>query len=400
MGKSAIVIGAGVIGVASAYALARRGWQVSLLDKEPRPAMGTSHANGAQLSYCFTDALGSPATLAALPRLLSGRGGVSIRPGVSADYLRWLASFARNCTAARFRENTLGVLKLALESRAAMDALCERHAVEFAHANADKVQLLYTDADRRRAEASMALKAGMGCEQSIVDRDGFAQIDPALPGIDDAVTAVIYTRSEKVGDARKFCENMLPILVKEYGVTVMLGSDVDRIEQSAPWARVRLTDGDVLEADLSVICSGCDSNRLLSPLGLGVAVQPMKGYSFEVPLVASSPQVSVTDAKRRLVMTNLGDRLRVAGFAELGNRSPELEPERVEALRQAAISCMPLAGDFSRATGHWAGMRPTTPRSQPIITRPRPGLAINTGHGALGWTLAMGSGERLARLVA
>ena len=223
MGKSAIVIGAGVIGVASAYALARRGWQVSLLDKEPRPAMGTSHANGAQLSYCFTDALGSPATLAALPRLLSGRGGVSIRPGVSADYLRWLASFARNCTAARFRENTLGVLKLALESRAAMDALCERHAVEFAHANADKVQLLYTDADRRRAEASMALKAGMGCEQSIVDRDGFAQIDPALPGIDDAVTAVIYTRSEKVGDARKFCENMLPILVKEYGVTVMLG---------------------------------------------------------------------------------------------------------------------------------------------------------------------------------
>ena len=400
MGKSAIIIGAGVIGVASAYALARRGWQVTLLDRAAKPAMGTSHANGAQLSYCFTDALGSPATVAALPRLLSGRGGVSIRPGFSPDYLGWLASFARNCTSTRFRENTQAVLRLALESRAAMDALCERHSIDFAHARADKVQLLYTATDRKRAETSIDIKAELGCEQTIVERHEFAQIDPALTGIDDEANAAIFTRSEMVGDARRFCENMMPVLTDRYGVSVRMGRDVERIEHTLSGARVSMTDEEELEADLAVICSGCGSNRLLSPLGLNIPVQPMKGYSFDAPLLPSSPKVSVTDARRRLVMTNLGDRLHVAGLAELGNRSPAPEPDRVEALRKAAISCMPEAGDFERTSGHWAGLRPTTPRSHPIISRPRQGLAINTGHGALGWTLAMGSGERLAALVA
>ncbi len=397
--RSAIVIGAGVIGVASAYALAQRGWKVILVDRHKQAAMGTSHANGAQLSYCFTDALGSPSTMAALPRLLAGRGCVRIRPGFSPDYLRWLASFARNCTASRFRENTLAVLNLALESRAAMDALCQRHSPDFSHAKADKIQLLYSDADRERAEASIAIKSESGCEQSIVERAGFAQIDPALSDLDEAVSAVIFTRSEMVGDARLFCENMLPILASEYGATISLGCEVQRIETTRTSTRILLTDGDMLEADHVVLCGGCDSNRLLRPLGLSVPVQPMKGYSFEMPPTEASPKVSVTDAKRRLVITNLGGRIRVAGFADLGNASPKLEADRVEALKNAAMSCLPGAGDYSQTERHWAGLRPTTPRSHPIISRPRPGIAINTGHGALGWTLAMGSGERLAALL-
>ncbi len=397
--RSAIIVGAGVIGVCSAYALAKRGWSVTLIDRHAQPAMGTSKANGAQLSYCFTDALGSPATFAALPRLLAGQGGVSIRLGASPAYLGWLASFARNCTAARFRENTLAVLKLALESRTAMDALCKRHALEFSHAKADKVQLLYTPADRDRAVASIAWKSQSGCEQTIVERAGFAQIDPALCNVDEAVNAAIFTRSEMVGDARVFCENLLAVLTVEYDVAVWMGSDVERIERAEPTTRVRLSDGEVLEADCAVVCSGCDSNRLLAPLGLSVPVQPMKGYSFEMPPVAGSPLVSVTDAKRRLVITNLGDRLRVAGIAELGNASLQVEPDRVEMLRRAAMSCLPEAGDYAQTSGHWAGLRPTTPRSRPVIAQPQKGIAINTGHGALGWTLAMGSGERLAALI-
>lgn len=399
MARTAIIVGAGVIGVCSAYALAKRGWSVTLVDRYKRPAMGTSKSNGAQLSYCFTDALGSPSTFAALPRLLAGSGGVSIRPGASPAYLRWLASFARNCTAARFRENTLAVLQLAFESRAAMDALCARHSLEFSHAKADKVQLLYSAVDRKRAEASIALKSRSGCEQTIVERAGFAQIDPALCQVDEAVSAAIFTRAEMVGDARQFCESLLTVLVDEYGVSIRMGRDVESIERNGPATQVKLSDGEVLQADCAVICAGCGSNKLLEPLGLSVPVQPMKGYSFEMPPVSASPRVSVTDAKRRLVITNLGNRLRVAGIAELGNGSTQVEPDRVEALRRAAMSCLPEAGDYSQTTRHWAGLRPTTPRSRPIISQPLEGVAVNTGHGALGWTLAMGSGKRLAALL-
>ncbi|MFU7529620.1 FAD-dependent oxidoreductase [Qipengyuania sp. ASV99] len=399
MARTAIIVGAGVIGVCSAYALASRGWNVTLIDRESGPAMGTSHANGAQLSYCFTDALGRPEVLGALPRFLWGQGGVTFGVSLRPDYLAWLAQFARNCSAARFRENTLAVLALAAQSRAAMESLCAHHDLQFGHRVAGKIHLLYSAKDIETAEKLRAIKHRAGCEQQLVPRADFTALDPALGGLDRDVVAAISTPSELVGDPLLFSRALLEVLIAEYGVKTHFDADVAAIGGDGGQASASLASGEQLNSDLVVVASGIDSNRLLAPLGEAAPIQPMKGYSFEMPLTPGSPALSVTDARRRLVFTNLGDRMRVAGVAELGNWTRTIDAERIAWLIDAARECLPEGGDYTEAGKFWTGLRPTSPHSQPIIRRASRTLAINTGHGALGWTLAMGSGERLADLL-
>jgi len=193
---------------------------------------------------------------------------------------------------------------------------------------------------------------------------------------------------------------LLEVLTAEYGVKARFDADVAAIGGDGGQGSVSLASGEQLNSDLVVVASGIDSNRLLAPLGEAAPIQPMKGYSFEMPLTPGSPELSVTDAKRRLVFTNLGDRMRVAGIAELGNWTHTIDTDRIAWLIEAARECLPEGGNYAEAGQFWTGLRPTTPRSQPIIGRVSKALAINTGHGALGWTLAMGSGERLADLLA
>lgn len=398
LARTAGIIGAGVIGVATAYALARRGWDVTLIDAADGPAMGASHANGAQLSYCYTDALGSPWTMAALPRLVFGDGGVKIGLGLDPHYLQWLASFARNCTFARFRENTLRVLHLAQESRSAMDKLCSRHTLEFHHHTAGKINLIYTAKERARAIRLQAIKADAGCDQVLLGREDLCALDPGLQTLDPEVTAAISTPSEVVGDALLFCQSLLRILVRDYGVRTVFDSPVSVVRDGGSESMIALRSGEEIRFDLTVVAAGSASNALLAPLGHRALIQPMKGYSFEIPATSTSPRISVTDGKRRIVFTNLGERIRVAGIAELGNSSHEIDRTRIDWMLNAAMECLPDAGDYSKAANFWTGLRPTTPDTFPVIQRASKTLAINAGHGALGWTLAMGSGERLARL--
>lgn len=397
--QSAVIIGAGVVGVASAYALAERGWQITLVDQGAGPATGASHSNGAQLSYCFTDALGSPSTFAALPSLLAGKGGVSIGLSARPGYLCWLARFARNCTAGRFRANTLAVLDLATRSRAAMDRLCEMHSLEFSHRVAGKVNLLYSPHDERRAAEIVAFKRDAGCEQELIDRSQLEQLDPALEGLDEAVIGAVSTPSEVVGDPLLFSRSLVDVLTSEYGMATRFDTGVRAIEERADTATITLGNGEQLNADMVVVAGGHSSNALLGPTGNAIGLQPIKGYSFEMPLANGSPQISVTDGKRRLVFTNLGDRMRVAGIAEVGNGSLDIDSARIDWLIASASESLPNAGDFSKAGKFWTGLRPSTPNSQPVIRRASKRIAINTGHGSLGWTLAMGSAEQLASLV-
>jgi D-amino-acid dehydrogenase len=395
--RSATVIGAGVIGVCTAYALAKRGWRVTLVDQADAPAAGASHANGAQLSYGYADALGSPATLASFPKFLSKQGGVTMRLTGPLDYMLWLAQFACNCSSKRFQANTKAVLELAVKSRAAMQSLLAEHPMQFRHHAPGKIQLLYSRAEYDRAKASQDLKRAAGFEQSMVERDRLSDLDPALLGVDQNVIAAVSTPSEEVGDPRIFSDALLKILTEEYGVVSRLGESVHSINLSASGSDVILDRGERLVADQVVICAGHACDQLLRPLGHALPVQPMKGYSFEMPLSSGSPIVSVTDASRRLVFTNLGDRIRVAGFAELGNGDPTIEVSRIEQLKCEARACLPEAGCYDEADHYWAGLRPVTPNSRPIVKRLSRGLAVNTGHGSLGWTLAMGSGEHLAQ---
>ncbi len=398
--KSALVIGAGVVGVSTAYALARRGIKVRLVDRRDGPAMEASHANGAQLSYLYTDALANPALLAQLPRLALGLvPAFRLRMRVDPDYIRWLLAFVHNCTSTRFRNNTLATLELALESRRAMDDFLAKHPIDFDYRTAGKLHVYRDrkgwDAARRVAE----MKAGPGVVQNALSIAEAALLEPALKEASPGIEGAIYSPEEAVGDPHHFAREMRDLLVNSYQVTTSFDFRVKRIDLQRDRAFAFDAAGAELTADIIVDCSGAQGGRLMSEHGVSVPIIAMKGHSFTAPSTSASPSISITDVGARVVFTNLGGRIRVAGLADLGQTDPAVDPDRMKTLIASARGSMPGAADFDRSAAHWAGLRPMTPDAQPRIARPHPRLAYNLGHGMLGWTLAMGSAERLAHLV-
>lgn len=401
LARSAVVVGGGVIGVTSAYALARDGWRVHLLDQNREVAQEASLGNGRQLSYSHTNALASPGLLGQVPRLLLGcdaafRMTLSGRSG----YLEWLARFLANCTPAAHRRNTLEVLQLAQESHAAMDRLLASHPVEFARKRAGKLVVLHSEAEVEALRPMLAAKRAAGLDQSLLTHEEACAIEPALARSPDRLAGALHAPGDETGDCSAFSLGLLRIACEEFGVQFSGGSDVTALVRSRDKTEVVLADGTRLAADLAVVASGHAVNRLIAPLGHRLPIQPMKGYSFTAPSGNAAPLVSVTESKRRIVFTNLGDRMLVAGIAEMGRVDSAVDTRRLESMIAAAYAFLPEAAVYGEADAGWAGLRPITPNSQPIIGMLAPGIAVNGGQGMLGWTLAMGSAERLATAVA
>lgn len=397
---TAIVIGAGVVGVSSAYALARRGIEVTLVERRDGPALETSHANGAQLSYLYTDALANPALISQMPKLALGLvPAFRLRWRTDPDYLRWLGGFIANCTDSRFRKNTLTALQLALESRVAMEELTCHHDVEFGFRNAGKMHVYRSARAWQAAQAVAAMKAQPGVVQRALSLKQAIAIEPALEQAADGILGVLHSPEEAVGDPHSFACAMQDLLTKQLGTTAYFGRLVTDIALRDDEAEVVLDDGDRLSADIVIDCSGAEGGRLLRRHGHRLPIIPMKGYSFTAPAVDGSPSVSITDVEARVVFTRLKAGVRVAGLADLGNADRSIDGKRMATLLETARASLPEGAAFDEAAGFWCGLRPMTPDATPRIARPHPRLAYNLGHGVLGWTMAMGSAERLARLI-
>lgn len=395
----AVVAGAGVVGVTTAYALARRGLSVALVDRRPSPALGASFANGAQLSYAYTDALGSPALVRKLPSLALGADPLfrlkgAFDPGVIAWGLRFLAA----STTTQHRAGTVETLKLALESQAAMHALLARHPISFGHVAAGKMHL-YFDAASVRAAATMAeLKRRHGAVQEVLSPAEALAIEPALAGA-RGLAGVLYSPQDEVGDPHRFAEGLVAVLARDYGVRTFFDVDLADAELSSATATVIGRDRTRIAGRHLVVALGVEAAGFLARLGVRVPILPMKGYSFTAPPGRAAPRVSITDSARKLVFCDLSGAIRVAGVAELGETDARMRPERLAALIAMARESLPEAADYAAAAGGWSGLRPMTPTCVPIIARPRDRLIVNVGHGSLGWTLAMGSAERAAALL-
>lgn len=398
--RSAIVVGAGVVGVSSAYALARRGVAVTLIDSRQEAGRGTSFANGAQLSYVYTDALASPSLLRHAPGLLLGLDpAFRLRLPLDAGYFAWLLRFLRNTSASAFRANTLEALRLGLESRAAMHRLLEQHAFEFGHVPTGKLHV-YESAEGFAATADLvALKRAAGAVQERVTPGEACSIEPALAARRDPFVGAVYSPQEEVGDPYRFCTGLLQVLQARYGVVARLGEEVTDIRDGAAGATAVTAAGERLEADVLVLCAGIDSRRFLHPLGLKGTLVPMKGYSFNAPQGPAAPKVSITDVARKFVLCPLNGAIRVAGRADLGAPDARVIQPELDRLAGTARAILPQAADYARLSDGWAGLRSMTATSLPVIRRVGARLALNVGHGMLGWTFAMGSAERLAGLV-
>jgi D-amino-acid dehydrogenase len=394
------VLGAGVVGMATAYAAARRGLSVRLVDRATGPALGTSFANGAQLSYVYTDALGSPALWKHLPQLLLGLDPVfRMHWMFDPDSLKWGLAFLRNTTASRFRENTLAVLALAMESKSAMDALLQRHRIEFSHSAPGKMHLYHDAGALRRAEAIAAIKQRHGVVQQVLSPREAAAVEPALEGVAGLV-GVMYSPQEEVGDPHRFCVELLRVLREHYGVQACFETDIDDLVREPDAITLATRDGRRLRSRQLVVCAGVESTRLAHRLGIRMPLMPMKGYSFTTRCGPHTPVTSITDTTRKLVFCRLGDQLRVAGLAELGVRDTAVDPRRSDLLVALARESLPAAANYDAIESRWAGLRPMTPSSMPIMRQVQDGIVFNVGHGMLGWTLAMGAGERAAALLA
>lgn len=397
--RSAIVIGAGVVGLASAYALARRGLAVTVIESRAAPGCEASFANGAQLSYAYSDALASPALLRHVPAVLLGLDpAVRFKPSLDPDHLGWLLRFLRNTSASRFMANTLAALRLGLESQAAMHALLERHPLDFSHAAAGKVHLHANAESLAAARQVVAAKAALGARQEVLTPAEAVQLEPALAG-HGPFAGAIYTPGDEVGDPHRFCAELAALLAADYGTGLRLGTTVQDLGEERGEAWVQTSTGERIAADQIVICAGIGAAGLARRFGLRGVLMPMKGYSFTAPTGPAELRVSVTDVARKIVLCRLDDKVRVAGLAEIGARSATVDPAALERLRQGAQASLPGVADYDRIGPGWAGIRPMTANCLPRIERVSARCAVNIGHGMLGWTHAMGSAERLAKVI-
>ena len=394
------VVGAGVVGVATAYALARRGCRVTLIDGRAGPGQGASFANGAQLSYAYTDALANPALLRRMPGLVLGADpAFRIRLHADREQMLWLLRFLRQCNAAAFGRNTLAGLALGLESRAALHALLDRHPIAFAHEAPGKLHIHDQPAALAAASTLAGIKRRHGAEQYVLTPAEALAIEPALAGRPADMVGAIYSPQEEVGDPHRFCLGLTDILSRHYEVATRFGETVTVIDTTSGESRLTLASGDAVAADHVLFCTA--TVPPFAPLRRALAgrVATMKGYSFTAPPGTAAPRLSITDVGRKIVFCRLGNEMRVAGLAQLDFRNADVAAASIVQLLDQAQTALPHAAAYADAGKFWAGQRPMTPDSLPVIERIAPRISVNLGHGMLGWTWAMGSAERAAAMV-
>jgi D-amino-acid dehydrogenase len=398
-----VVLGAGLIGVSTAWQLARDGHQVTVVDRQPEVARETSYANGGQISTSHAEPWANPETPLKALRWL-GREDSPLLWRLRADAAQWSwgLRFLGECRPGRTRANTIAILRLALYSRDLLKELRPALGLEYDQRQQGILHLYSDVAEFEHAIPQAALMRDYGCDRVVKSAAECLAIEPALAESTVSIVGGTYTANDESGDARKFAM-ALARRAATLGVVWRLGTAVEALlAEGDRLAGVRLAGGQILSGDAYVLALGSYSPLLLRPLGLRLPVYPAKGYSVTIPVAADSlaPTVSLTDDGHKIVFSRLGDRLRVAGTAEFAGYDTSINEVRCAAIVRRAFALFPRAGR-REAIEYWAGLRPATPGNVPVIGATRyANLYLNTGHGTLGWTMACGSGRLLADLMA
>ena len=381
-----VVLGAGVVGVTTAWYLRQAGHEVRVLDRRGGPGLETSFANGGQISADHAAPWAKPGVpMQALKWMVQEDAPLLFRLRADPAQWRWGLQFLRNCTAARFRDNASRLQRLGRYSRAELRALRTQTGLQYDQV-ARGILVLYT--------------SGREFEAGMKSPDECAAIEPAVAPIRHRLIGGRYYPDDESGDAYKFTAGLAK-LCEANGVEFSF--DVDIRGFSVQGAKIKSveTRTNSIEADAYVLALGSYSPLLARPLGIRLPIYPLKGYSVTMPVKDPSAawNVSLSDEAHKLVLSRLGDRLRIAGTAELNGYNTEISRVRCEAIVKRVTALFPDAGDPSRAE-YWTGLRPATPTNIPCVGRTGyPNLFLNTGHGTLGWTHACGSGRILADLV-
>jgi D-amino-acid dehydrogenase len=400
-----LVLGAGVTGLATAYALSRDGHAVTVLERRSGVALEASHANGGQLSYSYVAPLAGPGVIGKLPAwLLKPDSPVRFRPRLDPVQWEWGLRFLAACNVRTADLTTRRLLLLSYLSRDLTRAAIaeESIACEFRHAG--KLVVHSDPATFEAARRLLDYQRSLGSEQEALSGDECLAVEPSLARIAHRLAGGILTRGEDAAECRLFCAGLEAAMRGgNLGVEFRFGHEVRQLLAVGGRIVGALTGKGVIEADAVVMAMGAGSTRLLAPLGLRPPVYPLKGYSLSLPITgdAGAPHISVTDFAKKVVYARLGRDLRVAGMADVVGYDSRFDLARLDLLVNQAREAFPDATDW-RTLRPWTGLRPATPTGLPILG-PVPGmpnLHLNIGQGALGFTLAMGSARVVADLLA
>jgi len=396
-----VILGAGVIGVTSAYYLARAGHEVTVLDRQPGSALETSYANAGEVSPGYASPWAAPGIpVKALKWLFMKHAPLIIQPRFDIATWRWMLTMLANCTATRYAVNKARMVRLAEYSRDCLAELRAETGIAYDERMQGTLQVFRTSKQLDGIGKDIEVLRADGVPFEVLDRAGCVVAEPGLERSAEKIVGGLRLPGDETGDCFKFT-NALASLAEKLGVTFRYGVDIRRVEAAGGRVvAVETTTGKV-NADMFVVALGSFAPQLLAPLGLDLPVYPVKGYSITVPIVNErlAPVSTVMDETYKVAITRLGDRIRVGGMAEIAGFSTDLPPSRRATLEHSVEDLFGGAGDQGRAL-FWSGLRPMTPDGTPIIGPTRyPNLFLNAGHGTLGWTMSCGSARVLADLV-
>jgi D-amino-acid dehydrogenase len=401
-----IVLGAGLLGVTSAYFLRQQGHDVTVVDRQATPAAETSFANGGQISVSHAEPWANPsAPLKVLMWLAKEDAPLLFRPRADLNQWLWTLKFLRECTPARTRRNIERIVRLGTYSREMLQQLRRDIGIDYDQRTQGILHFYTSQKELEAAEAPAAQMRALGCDRVVITADEAVRIEPALRHIRAQLAGATYTSQDESGDANRFARELVEHCQAD-GVRFLMSHTVTALRAAAGrLEHVEATDSEgrfqFLRADAYVVALGSWSPLYVRSLGIRLPIYPAKGYSVTMPVRdrARAPEVSLTDDEYKLVFSRLGDNLRIAGTAELNGYDRDLNRVRCEAIVRRTEDLFPGAGDTQRAQ-FWTGLRPATPSNVPLIGRSKlANLYLNTGHGTLGWTHACGSGKSIARII-
>ncbi|MET1026298.1 MAG: D-amino acid dehydrogenase [Dongiaceae bacterium] len=396
-----LVLGSGVIGISSAYYLAKAGHEVTVIDRQPGAGLETSFANAGQVSPGYSAPWAGPGLpLKAIKWLFMRHRPLVIWPQTDPAFWRWSLAMLRNCTAARYERNKSWMVGIAEYSRDCLRDLRRDAGIEYDERSLGTLQLFRNQHQLDDTASDIAILQRYGVPYELLDRTGCVAREPGLSPVREKIVGGLRLPGDETGDCFKFTQNLADLAARA-GVQFRYGHRIDALLSDGRQVTGIRTQVETLTADSYVLALGSYSPLLLQPLGIRLPVYPVKGYSLTAKLLddAKAPISTIMDETHKVAVTRLGERIRVGGTAELAGYNLRLRQPRRRALEHVLTDLFPGGGDVASAT-FWTGLRPMTPHGAPIIGATRyANLYLNTGHGTLGWTMAAGSGRVLADIV-
>ncbi|WP_283603376.1 D-amino acid dehydrogenase [Serratia proteamaculans] len=395
-----VILGSGVVGVASAWYLAKAGHEVTVIDRQPGPAMETSAANAGQISPGYAAPWAAPGVpLKAVKWMFQRHAPLAVRLDGSSFQLSWMWQMLKNCNTEHYMTNKGRMVRLAEYSRDCIKALRQETGIQYEGRQGGTLQLFRTQQQFESAAKDIAVLEDAGVPYKLLEASQLASVEPALAQVAHKLTGGLQLPNDETGDCQLFTQQLAK-LAQQAGVTFLYNCSVDRLLVEGDKISGVQCGGEIFKADSYVVAFGSYSTALLRDL-VSIPVYPLKGYSLTIPITdeSAAPFSTVLDETYKIAITRFDQRIRVGGMAEIVGFNTQLEQKRRETLEMVVRDLYPNGGRVEDAT-FWTGLRPMTPDGTPIVGKTSlKNLFLNTGHGTLGWTMACGSGQLLSDLI-